>query len=207
MTYQRYAKNYDLAVNLYRLLGLHIEHYRSRVIELLQLKPGDHVLELGCGTGLNFSRIMEKIGTEGCLIGIDISENMLTVARERVEYSGWKNVQLISTNLIEYEIPAGIDAVLATGVLGYVTERNQIIETISEKLEPGGKIVIFDLKRSERCPSWLFKLLVWLASPFGVTEKYFDNHAWEAVETYFKNTTYEEYYGGLVYISSGTSSA
>lgn len=203
--YQRYARNYDFAVKLYRLLGLHIEQYRSRVIELLQLKSGDHVVELGCGTGLNFSRIMEKIGSEGQLIGVDISDNMLAIANERVERAGWKNVQLICSDLVEYSIPDGINAVLSTGVLGYVNERNQIIEEVSRKLGSKGRIVIFDLKRSDRIPSWLFKILMLLASPFGVTEEYFDNHTWEAVEAYFKNTTYEEYYGGLVYISSGIS--
>lgn len=203
--YQRYAGNYDAAVNLYRLIGLHIEQYRTRAVDLLQLTQGDHVLELGCGTGLNFSRIQQQIQSDGQLIGIDASDRMLAVARARVESAGWKNVHLIKTDLVDYEIGAGIDAVLATGVLGYVNERARVIETVSQKLEPGGRIAVFDLKRPTNWPTWMFRTAIWLASPFGVSEEYFDNHTWDAIEAHFTNTVFEEYYGGLVYISSGTA--
>ena len=45
--YQKQARNYDFAVKLYRLMGLHIEEYRSRAVELLRLNKGDCVLDLG----------------------------------------------------------------------------------------------------------------------------------------------------------------
>ena len=204
--YQQYASNYDTAVNLYRLIGLHIDQYRTRAVDLLNLTQGDHVLELGCGTGLNFSRIQQKIQSNGQLIGIDASDRMLAVAKTRVEAAGWKNVHLINTDLVEYEICAGIDAVLATGVLGYVNERARVIERIAHNLEPGGRIAVFDLKRPAHWPSWMFRTAIWLASPFGVTEEYFDNHTWEAIDAHFSNTVFEEYYGGLVYISAGITS-
>ena len=82
--YQRHAKNYDLAVKVYGLVGLHIEKYRSRALELLQLKRGDCVIDLGCGTGLSFPLLMKSIGTEGHLIGVDCSSEMLACAQERV---------------------------------------------------------------------------------------------------------------------------
>ena len=52
--YDRHARKYDCSVKLYRLMGLRIEQYRSRAVELLQLKHGDCVVDLGCGTGLSF---------------------------------------------------------------------------------------------------------------------------------------------------------
>jgi hypothetical protein len=57
------------------------------------------------------------------------------------------------------------------------------------------------------CPRllWLFKLFVWFSSPFGVTQAYFDNHAWESVEHFFKETNSEQVYGGTLYISAGTA--
>jgi demethylmenaquinone methyltransferase/2-methoxy-6-polyprenyl-1,4-benzoquinol methylase len=63
--------------------------------------------------------------------------------------------------------------------------------------------VIVDGKRPDRWPQWFFKLFVWFSSRFGVTEEYFDGHAWESVERFFQDTTFEEVYGGLMYISSG----
>ena len=83
--YRRQAKRYDFAVQLYRLLGLRIKAYRLRAVELLRLKRGDCVVDLGCGTGLNFDFLTERIGPEGRLIGVDISPEMLAGARERAE--------------------------------------------------------------------------------------------------------------------------
>ena len=57
--YQKYSGDYDFAVKLYRLLGLRIQAYRSHAVELLNLKRGDCVVELGCGTGLNFPLLFQ----------------------------------------------------------------------------------------------------------------------------------------------------
>jgi demethylmenaquinone methyltransferase/2-methoxy-6-polyprenyl-1,4-benzoquinol methylase len=146
--YQRQAKHYDFAVQLYRLLGLRIETYRSRAVERLRLKPGDRVVDLGCGTGLNFLHVMEQIGPQGRLIGVDLSAKMLARARERAERAGWKNIELVQSDMATYVFPQGINAVLSTGAFGYVPEY---------------------------------------------------------VERLFEETAFEEMYGGLLYISSGSA--
>jgi ubiquinone/menaquinone biosynthesis C-methylase UbiE len=86
--YQRHAPHYDLALRIYRLIGLRAETYRLRAIELLHLEPGDIVVDLGCGTGLSFPSLLEKVGSEGRLIGVDLTPGMLTVARERIQRFG-----------------------------------------------------------------------------------------------------------------------
>ena len=204
--YQRYARKYDFAVNLYRLIGLRIEHYRSRAVDLLRLKRGDCVIDLGCGTGLNFPYLINRIGPEGRLIGVDISSEMLACAQQKVDAAKWRNVQLIHTDLTAYDFPNGAKGVLSTGVFGYIIERDAVIDKIAKALFPGGRIAIVDGKRPERWPTSLFNLYVRLASPFGVTPEYFDGRTWEIVERYFHETTFEEMYGGLVYIASGTAS-
>lgn len=203
--YQRYARKYDRAVKLYRLLGLRIERYRERAVQHLGLKPGDCVLDLGCGTGLSFRLLMDQIGPEGRLIGVDLSSEMLACAQERVHREGWKNVELFEADIAAYEFPEGLNGVISTGVFGYVSEREHVIEKISHALVPGGRIAIVDGKRPGRWPKWLFRLFVWLSSPFGLTEVYFDGRTWEAVERVFQETTFEEVYGGLLYISSGAA--
>jgi demethylmenaquinone methyltransferase/2-methoxy-6-polyprenyl-1,4-benzoquinol methylase len=201
--YDKWAKRYDLYVQLYRLFGLRISAYRTRAVELLHLRPGAKVVELGCGTGLNFSRIMDRIGPDGCLIGIDISSGMLQCAHERVKRAGWENVELVQADLDTYEIPNGIDAVLATGVFGYIDNRESIIETIAAALTPGGHLAIFDGKRPQRMPSWMFRFFLLVSRPFGVTQEYLMARTWECVERHFVATQFEEYYWGLLYISSG----
>ncbi|NIS61471.1 MAG: class I SAM-dependent methyltransferase, partial [Proteobacteria bacterium] len=78
-SYQSAAKYYDFAVRLYGLIGIR-KAYRSRAVKLLGLQRGDSVIELGCGTGLNFPPIVERIGPEGRLIGVDLAPNMLAYA-------------------------------------------------------------------------------------------------------------------------------
>jgi demethylmenaquinone methyltransferase/2-methoxy-6-polyprenyl-1,4-benzoquinol methylase len=203
--YQSGAKYYDLFVRIYPLIGLRMESYRSRAVDLLRLKRGDSVVELGCGTGLNFPRIIEAIGPEGQLIGVDLTPGMLACAHERVEHFGWKNVELIQSDIAEYNFPEEVNRVLSIGVFGFVAEYNRVIEAASHALVPGGRLVIGDGKKPEGWPLWLLKLFVCLSRPFGLTLSYLDHRTWESVERYFQETALEERYGGLLYISSGTA--
>jgi len=67
--YRKRARSYDLTANVYYLLGFREWAYRRRAIEALGLRRGDTVVEIGCGTGLNFGLLEERIGSEGRLIG------------------------------------------------------------------------------------------------------------------------------------------
>ena len=62
---------------------------RRLAVDRLALKPGEVVLDVGCGTGLSFSLVEERIGPEGGLIGVDPSPDMLAKARERVKRHGY----------------------------------------------------------------------------------------------------------------------
>ncbi len=203
-SYQSAAKYYDFALLLYGLIGIR-KAYRLRAVELLRLQRGDRVVELGCGTGINFPLIVEQIGPEGRLIGVDLAPKMLACARERVERAGWKNVELVQSDIVAYNFPEGVNGVLSTGVFGYIADCDRVIKAASHALVPGGRLVIMDGKRPDRLPSWVFHLFVWLSRSFGVTRDYFDKRTWESVERYFQKTAFEQMYGGMLYISSGTA--
>src|SRR5262245_57717183 len=69
--------------------------YEKFVLPRTGLSKGDSVLELCCGAGHNFPYLLAAIGSEGRLIGIDFSPNMLAKAQARVQRKGWTNVKLI----------------------------------------------------------------------------------------------------------------
>ncbi len=71
---------------------------RQAGIELLRLQPGDRVLDIGCGTGLNFALLDAAVGPTGTVIGIDLSAQMLAVAHARIRAHGWTNVCLVQAN-------------------------------------------------------------------------------------------------------------
>ena len=206
VAYQRNARSYDLAVKLfYPLIGLRIGEYRRRAVEYLNLKPGDFVVDVGCGTGLCFRLLMAKIGPNGTLLGVDISSEMFSRAKKRFKRAGWSNVQLVHSNIANFVFPMGINGAISTGVFGYIEERAEVIEKISKALVHNGRLVIVDGKHPNNWPAWLLKIFVWISSPFGLTEGYLNCNTWEVIERTFGNTTYEEVYGGLLYISSGNN--
>ncbi len=167
--YQSGAKHYNFTTILFRLIGLRMKAYRLLAIKKLSLQRGNCVIELGCGTGLNFPFLMEQIGPEGRLIGIDLTPGMLDIARERVERSGWKNVELVQSDVGAYDFPEGINGILATGLFGYIPEYDRVIKAASQSLVPGGHLAILDGKQPENLPSWLFKIVLKLGGPFGYT--------------------------------------
>jgi demethylmenaquinone methyltransferase/2-methoxy-6-polyprenyl-1,4-benzoquinol methylase len=203
--YRRRASHYDLAVAFFLwVFGFRYSAYRAHALERLFLHTGDVVVDLGCGTGLSFASILERIGPSGRLLGVDLSDAMLTRARARVARNGWDNVELIQSDLVSYGYPDHVDAVLSTGVLGYVEAPETVIAAASNALVPDGRLAIMDIKGPERWPRWLFTLLLAsVAQPFGVTREYFSKRPWESVQRHFSDTTFEELYWGLVYIASG----
>lgn len=203
--YDGHAEHYDLALNLYGLIGLRANAFRLRAIELMHLHPGDCVVDLGCGTGLSFAPIIERIGPKGRLIGVDLTPGMLSIARERVKRLGWENVELVEADISAYECPDGVNGVLAVGSFGYIADYASVIERVSLALAPGGHLVILDGKQPDHWPAWLFRCFVWLFRPFRLNLDYFAGHPWEAMSNIFPETALEELYGGLMYISSGTA--
>lgn len=203
--YQSGAKHYDFTTVLFRLIGLRTKAYRLLAIKKLSLQRGNCVIELGCGTGLNFPFLMEQIGPEGRLIGVDLTPGMLDIARVRIERSGWKNVELIQSDVAAYVFPQGVNGVLATGLFGYIPEYDRVIKAVSQSLVPGGRLAILDGKQPETLPSWLFKIVLKLGGPFGYTPEYFNVRPWESVGRYFTETSFETRYGGMIYILSGTA--
>lgn len=86
--HRRRAKRYDWTTQLYYLFGFREWAYRKQAVATLALQRGDTVVEIGCGTGLNFSLLQEAAGCEGNIIGVDLTDSMLSVARERVRRNG-----------------------------------------------------------------------------------------------------------------------
>ena len=75
--YSDWADRYDLSLWLFNLIGFQYQFYRREAIKGLSLKLGDTVIDLGCGTGLNFSILQRMVGYKGTIIGVDLSESML----------------------------------------------------------------------------------------------------------------------------------
>src|SRR5512133_1093673 len=86
--YRRRAEGYDAELALF-------EPIRTEAVAALKLRPHDTVLDVGCGTGLSFGLLNERIGKGGHIVGIEQCPEMLAKARERVQRNHWRNAQLV----------------------------------------------------------------------------------------------------------------
>ena len=86
---------------------------RQRVVDLLEPGPGEVVIDVGCGTGLCFPLLLDRVGSEGRVVGVDQSIDMLAQARQRVEDGGWRDrVTLVLGSAEDADIPFAADAAL-----------------------------------------------------------------------------------------------
>lgn len=201
--YRKRARLYDISANLYYLIGFREQHYRRRAVARLDLRPGDTVMEIGCGTGLNFHLIESCIGAGGHLVGVDLSPEMLARARSRVHRRGWRNVELVAASAAEYEFPPRVDGILSTFALTLEPDYDAVVARGARSLAPGRRWVVADLRIPRNRLRHLAPLLVWLVRPFAVSLKVAERRPWDSLTRHLTGTTYEETYLGVVYIASG----
>ncbi|ERJ18462.1 type 11 methyltransferase [Salinisphaera shabanensis T35B1] len=200
--YARLAPFYDGGLWFYRAFGLRIDHYRRQAVSRLHLLAGETVVDLGCGTGLNFKHLQEKVGPRGRIIGVDLTPEMLSVARRRVERAGWLNVELVAADMTTYRIHDA-DAVLATLALSTVASYETLIECIATGLPAHGRIANFELQWPDRWPKWLGQLGVFFNRPAGVTSDIVHRRPAEAIKRHFTQFECESLYWGAAYVCSG----
>ena len=122
-----------------------ILHGRRRAVERLELVPTDSVLEVGCGTGLNFNLLIERLDpARGRLVGLDFSEDMLDRAQRRVAGHGWTNVELAHADATCLNLGRKFDAVLFAYSLTMIPNWHAALERAWDHLKPGGRLVVLD---------------------------------------------------------------
>ena len=205
--YRRRAPAYDISSHSYALMGYRLNSYRRRGLELLQMRPGDTVVEVGCGTGANFSAVEKSIGSSGRLIGVDLSEDMLAQAQLKVSENGWSNVELINQPAGEYEFPENVAAVFSTFALTLVPDFDEVIRHAAAALRPGGRFVVVDFKAPTKWPQGVIRSIVPLLRPFGVTLDLQDRHPWKSLAEHMNLVAMEERYLGTTYIAVGEKNA
>ena len=203
--YRKRAKRYDRSTLLLYLAGFHHWAYRKRAVESLALSQGDTVVDIGCGTGLNFSLLQARVGPSGRIIGVDLTDAMLDQAAERVAAANWSNVELVKSDAANYEFPSGSDGILSTFALTLVPEFDQVVRNGASVLAPGKRFVVLDFKRPS---GWLMKkaaplLAKLLTGPFGGTLEMASRKPWLSLKTYMALVQFTSLYMGGAYIATG----
>jgi arsenite methyltransferase len=117
---------------------------RKLVYEALGARPGDRVLDVGCGPGFYSRELLDRVGPEGSVTGIDQSPQMLAVAKRRSE--GFGNAAFEEGNAVALPVESGgFDRALSVQVLEYVQDFGAALAEMHRALRPGGRAVIWDV--------------------------------------------------------------
>jgi ubiquinone/menaquinone biosynthesis C-methylase UbiE len=204
--YQKRAENYDISANLYYLIGIREFAYRRKAVDALKLERGDTAVEIGCGTGLNFRLLRERVGPEGKIIGVDLTAEMLSAANKRIERHNWLNIELVQSDAAAYEFPDRTDGIISTFAITLIPEYDKIIKKGAAALSPGKRMVVLDFKMPDSWPMWLIKFFAIITRPFGVTLDLADRHPWESIDQCLDLVEFNTKYFGGIYIAAGQKS-
>jgi SAM-dependent methyltransferase len=130
-TYGRDAGQYDARTGPF-------EPYRRRIVDSLPIERGDVVLDVGCGTGLCFSLLQERVGPGGTIVGVDASRQMLDLAAARAAGHGWGNVVLIEARVEDADLPP-VDHALFCAVHD-VLQSAAAVDNALAAVRPGGDV-------------------------------------------------------------------
>jgi ubiquinone/menaquinone biosynthesis C-methylase UbiE len=144
--YDSMAVDYDRNLGLQSSrLGRYQEGVRKRAVAALQLKPGQTVIDVGCGTGASFARLIAAVGRNGRVVGVDQSAGMLAVATKRIADEGWTNVELIEDPVEEAKLP---DADAALFFFTHDLMRTPAaLDNVITAVRTGGRLVAAGAKR------------------------------------------------------------
>jgi ubiquinone/menaquinone biosynthesis C-methylase UbiE len=199
--YDEMAPTYDRGLTRLRRFQ---EGLRRDAVGALGLLPGARVLDIGCGTGASFGRLVRIVGDAGRVVGVDQSAGMLDVARRRIAAEGWTNVQLVDAPVQDAALP---DADAALFFFTHDLMRTPAaLDNVVAAVRPDGRVVTCGARR----PSlWLapVALPMWAFTRRFVTTSEGLARPWDLLADRLVNVAVDLRYLGTTYLVTGTASA
>lgn len=191
-TYTEWAPYYD-ATHAWTM------PYRETARRALQIQPGDRVLDLACGTGLNLARLHEMVGETGSVQGVDLTPAMLDVARQRILKAGWKNVAVREADAAHLPFEeASFDHAICTYALNVIPDYVATIAEVKRILVSGGRLAVVDVNIPDHRLTRRLNAL-WKSCNVNISHRIPD-----ALQLAFSQLQMQTFWFGLVFIAVGT---
>src|SRR5215472_16423452 len=199
-------RRYDHLASIYPLFDLLFWlplNIRAKAVARLDLKPGDKVLEVGCGTGRNLRLLVEAVGPTGEVLGVDCCDAMLAKARELSERHQWHNVKLWQQDASKVLLPVPVDGVLFSLSYTVIPKPVTALTKAWEYLHYKGHVVIMDAKLAHGLLGRLSRPFMTFLSKATVLGDP-DRRPWEDLKRFTPQVEMEEINFGTYYICRGT---
>jgi len=177
------------------------EPLRAVAVGKLALRPGQCVIDAGCGTGLSFELLHGRVGRRGRIVGIDLCPEMLAQARERVRRHGWDNVELVCAAAEDADFQGSADAALFHFTHDILRDAQALAKLLA-RVRRGGRVVATGLQWA---PPWMWPTngFVLLAALHSVTSFEGLARPWDRLAAYLADLRVETVLAGGIYIAEG----
>jgi demethylmenaquinone methyltransferase/2-methoxy-6-polyprenyl-1,4-benzoquinol methylase len=183
------------------------QQYRAEAVTRLALRPGDAVIDLGCGTGLSLPLLVDAVGPGGRVIGVDASPHMLARARRRAEAAGWRGMELVEAFAQDFQPQEPVDGVLACNVNQLICSP-EVVQNAVAWLKQGGRFVATGSRRGPGLQGFLRALFLRVTVPLMQRERsavrwILHEQPWQELERALGPLEIEYFLAGAAFIAWG----
>jgi arsenite methyltransferase len=140
---------------------------------LAQLNPGETVLDLGSGGGIDVLLSARRVGPSGKAYGLDMTDEMLALANENKRKAGAENVEFLQGEIESIPLPDNtIDVIISNCVINLSADKDRVLREAFRVLRPGGRFAVSDVvTRGEIAPEVRHSVLAWVGCIAGALEE------------------------------------
>jgi ubiquinone/menaquinone biosynthesis C-methylase UbiE len=136
-TYNAASDFYDHPVNSFW------ERYGRGTVARLRINPGARILDVCCGSGASAIPAAEVVGPRGFVLGVDLAENLLMLARAKAKDRDLSNIEFRTGDMLDLQLPAiGFDAVICVFGIFFVPDMQGVVRELWRHVHPGGQLAI-----------------------------------------------------------------
>jgi len=140
---------------------------------LAELEAGETVLDLGSGGGIDVLLSAKRVSPTGKAYGLDMTDEMLLLARENQKKSGIENVEFLKGEIENIPLPDNsVDVIISNCVINLSSDKDRVIKEAFRVLKPGGRFAVSDVvTKGEMLPEIREKVLLWVGCIAGALEE------------------------------------